>query len=122
MKDIEIFESVENIEKKEMKKGKWIPVIEFPEYMVSNQGHLKETKSGKILKEYIDNDGYSRVYMNLDEKLRFVRVDMIVLSSFKPEGLMRRISQQIDDEIFEEIDSNNIIDCIMKKMKNDRPN
>lgn len=122
MKDIEIFESIKNIEKKKMEKGKWIPVIEFPEYMVSNQGHLKETKSGKILKEHKDGDGYLRVYMKLDGKFCFVRIDIVVLSSFDPKGLMKRISKKIDDEILEEIDNNNIIDCIMKKMKNDRPN
>jgi len=111
-KDIEIFESIENIEKKEMEKGRWISVIEFPEYLVSNMGHIKETESGKILKEYIDDEGYSRVYMNLDGKIRFVRVDMIVLSSFDPKPLMREINKQIEEEILEEINGNNVLDYI----------
>lgn len=119
-KDIKIFEGIENIEKNKMEKGKWISVIEFPDYLVSNRGHIKETKSGKILKEYIDDDGYSRVYMELDGKLSFVRVDIVVLSSFNPEGLIKRINKQIEDEILEEIDDDNILDYINEK--NDQPN
>lgn len=117
MNKIEEYESIENIDKNKMNEGNWIPVLEFPEYMVSDQGHIKETKSGKILKEYLDDEGYLRVWMTMDGNKNLVLIHPIVYYSFRPEEIYSMIEHRLEEEILEEIDEeellNNIDDSIV---------
>ena len=97
--EIEEYESIENIEKNKMEEGNWIPVIDFPDYMVSDQGHIKKTKSGRILKEHKDKDGYLRIWMSDgDERIELALIHHIVYFSFHPEELYSIIEKQLEEE------------------------
>jgi len=108
------FESIENIEKNKMEEGNWIPVFNFPDYIVSNLGHIKEIKSGKILKEHKDEDGYLRVLMSDGERKKLVLVHFIVYFSFS--GLdqefqsiqLHSTERRLEEEMLEKIDEEDV--------------
>lgn len=113
MKNEEIieFESTENIEKNKMEEGNWVFVLDFPEYMCSDMGHIRETKSGKILKEHEDENGYLRVLMSDGENKRLVLIHHVIYFSFHPEDMYRIIEEQLEQEMLDDVDKD-----ILEKM------
>ena len=76
----------------------WEYVPNFPEYVVSNYGHIRRTgqRSGRPLSRRIE-DGAVVVYLNIGEsEPRRFRLDRIVAAAFL--GAMRHDMMQIDIE------------------------
>ncbi len=116
------FASKEDIEKKKMNDGVWIPCIELPEYMCSNMGHIKETKSGKILKEHKDDDGYLRVWMTVDGHKDLVLIHNIIFYSHHPEKayeiVERQIQKEEEQEILKEMEGKGILNQVDESVIN----
>lgn len=62
---------------------KWKPVKGFP-YSVSNLGRVRNDKTGKILSQGKDKDGYPRVVLYNGETKRYARVHKLVMEAFRP--------------------------------------
>ena len=60
----------------------WIPVKDFPGYQVSNDGLIRNSKTGRILKTQIDIHGYRVLTLRRDKQQISVAVHRIVASSF----------------------------------------
>lgn len=57
----------------------------FSLYEISNHGHVRNSKTGRILKPEITGDGYLRVYLKQDEgKLKHLYVHRLVAQVFLP--------------------------------------
>lgn len=60
----------------------WRPIAGFPNYQVSNRGRVKNIKSGKIIKNSIDVNGYESVNLWKNNKLKHFRVHRLVAEAF----------------------------------------
>lgn len=61
----------------------WLPIIGYENtYEVSSYGHVRNTKTGKVLKSYYDNDGYKRLQLSYKGgKLKYY-VHVLVAKAF----------------------------------------
>ena len=63
---------------------RWLPVLGFPPYEVSDLGRVKNSCTGKILKGYKKKTGYVRVSLSINGWVRIVYVHQLVLLAFSP--------------------------------------
>ena len=61
----------------------WKPVNDYDKYVIANSGHIKNVRTGKILKNRPDKDGYSRVDLYSDDgKGHSKKVHRLVADAF----------------------------------------
>jgi len=60
----------------------WKPVNGYEKYFVSNNGRVKNTASGRLLKYHVERDGYVRVGLCKRGKEKKFRVHRLVLKMF----------------------------------------
>ena len=60
----------------------WLPCREFPAYEVSNTGKIRNAKTGRILKTYINERGYETVCLRRDFKQYNVKVHRLIADAF----------------------------------------
>ena len=65
----------------------WKTINEFPKYSVSNDGRVKNNKTGKILTPHPDSNGYLSVSLCRDGKHFTRRVHRLVAEAFIPNPL-----------------------------------
>lgn len=63
-------------------KWKSLADIGFDNYQISTNGRIQNTKTNKILKCGIDDDGYIRVALSINNKPKFKMVHVLVAQSF----------------------------------------
>lgn len=76
----------------------WKEVDDYPDYYVSNYGNVWSKKSGKMLKQAIDKDGYKIVTLYRDGEYKKRKVHRLVASAF--------LSSSIDGKQINHIDEN----------------
>ena len=56
------------------------------DYQISNFGHIKSSKNGKIkiLRPFVDKDGYLNVVLSKNGKTKIFKVHRLVASAFVP--------------------------------------
>ena len=62
---------------------RWKAIKGFP-YSVSSLGQVRNDKTGKVLSQGKDKDGYPRVVLYNGADKRYVRVHVLVMEAFKP--------------------------------------
>lgn len=62
----------------------WQKINEFNVYSVSDSGEVRNDRTGKILKQYIDKDGYYRVTLHMDKRRGWRGVARLVAEAFVP--------------------------------------
>ena len=82
----------------------FIPLIEYPNYAVSNYGNVKNRKFGRILNPYNDSKGYPTVVL-MNNNIRFYkRIHKLVLPAFEanPENkkCIDHINNKYNNEVF----------------------
>lgn len=60
----------------------WIIIREFPKYEVSNYGRIRNVKTGRILKTYINDRGYECVTLHKNRIQYVKRVHRLVADAF----------------------------------------
>ena len=64
---------------------KWEPIENFEEYyLISNMGNVKSLRSGKILKVYVEKDGYRGVWLYKPGCKKYFRIHRLVATAFIP--------------------------------------
>lgn len=79
----------------------WKDIIDFDGYQVSSYGRVmsyKQCKSGKILKNRINDRGYSLVSLRKNGKKYFKSVHRLVLENFNPVENMSQLEVNHKDE------------------------
>lgn len=67
-----------------METEKWVKIIDFPNYEVSNLGRVKNIKSNKIMKLGFDKDGYNIVMLSNKNIRKLFKVHRLVAEAFIP--------------------------------------
>lgn len=67
---------------KEFKNEKWLSVVEFPEYEVSNHGRIRNAETGHVLHPVLDSSGYAMVKLFQEKKPYSRRIHRLVLEAF----------------------------------------
>ena len=62
----------------------WKIIKEFPQYLISNKGEVKNSKTNYILKGGIDRDGYRQVTLCANKKQYNRRICRLVAKAFIP--------------------------------------
>jgi hypothetical protein len=70
----------------------WKPVKSAPNYEISNKGSVRNTKTGKILKIAINNNGYHLVCLSHKNKKQTSYIHRLVAEAFVPTNLDMRTS------------------------------
>lgn len=67
----------------------WMKIQKMENYSVNEKGEVRSNKTGKILKQYTDPDGYLMVSLHNGNVRRYVGVHRLVAEAFvaNPEGL-----------------------------------
>ena len=65
-----------------MQEEIYIQIEEFPNYQVSNQGNVRNIKTGRILKQRLRKDGYKDVIIHLEGKKYNKTVHKLVANAF----------------------------------------
>ena len=60
----------------------WLPCREFPAYEVSDKGKIRNAKTGRILKTYINEKGYETVTLRRNGRQQNIKVHRIVADAF----------------------------------------
>ncbi len=60
----------------------WKPINEYPTYVVSNTGKVKNTTTGTILKQYINKKGYCGIGIRVNGKSMYIKVHRAVAKAF----------------------------------------
>jgi hypothetical protein len=60
----------------------WLPCREFPAYEVSDAGRIRNIKTERILRTYINEKGYEIVCLRKDGRQHTVKVHRLVASAF----------------------------------------
>lgn len=60
----------------------WISAKGFPDYEVSNEGDVRNKKTGRILKPQLGSHGYEAMSLRKDKQAYTVRVHRVVADSF----------------------------------------
>lgn len=68
-----------------MAKERWRPIDDYPSYRVSDQGRVQNQKTGRILKDADDGNGYRMVVLCSDGKCRSTKVHKLVATAFIPD-------------------------------------
>lgn len=66
-------------------KEEWRKVAEFDNYSVSNLGRVRNDKTGRILKQKTEKDGYFEVTLRRNPKQKTYRVHRLVAQAFIPQ-------------------------------------
>lgn len=61
---------------------RWLPCREFPAYEVSDTGKIRNIKTGRILKTYINEKGYETVCLRRDGRQINTKVHRLVADAF----------------------------------------
>ena len=62
----------------------FLPIKNFPDYCVSNLGNVKNIKTGRILRQRFDKDGYKEISIyDENRKYHTKRVHRLVIEAFK---------------------------------------
>lgn len=61
---------------------KWVDAIDYPMYEVSDCGRIRNKKTGRILKSYIDKHGYPRLTLRKNKVQYPVKVHRVEATSF----------------------------------------
>lgn len=62
----------------------WKTIIEYPNYEVSSEGRIRNTKTGRVLKFGKTKTGYLQVVLYKDRKAKYFKVHRLVASIFIP--------------------------------------
>lgn len=75
----------------------WKVIIGFPKYSVSDDGRVRNNKTGKILTPYPDTNGYLTVGLYRDSKRTPQRIHRLVAEAFirTRKGTKRSIGNRI---------------------------
>lgn len=65
-----------------MREERWLSCREFPAYEVSNTGKIRNAKTGRILKTYINEKGYETVTLRKNNRQQNIKVHRIVADAF----------------------------------------
>lgn len=65
-----------------MIKEQWMPITEWEQYSVSNQGRIKNNKTGKIRATYKNNSGYESVQLYNNGIMKHFLVHRLVAEHF----------------------------------------
>lgn len=65
-----------------MDQERWLPCREFPAYEVSNTGKIRNARTGRILKTYINEKGYETVTLRKNNRQQNIKVHRIVADAF----------------------------------------
>ena len=60
----------------------WLPCREFPAYEVSDTGKIRNIKTGRILKTYINEKGYETVCLRKNGRQQNTKVHRLVADAF----------------------------------------
>ena len=75
----------------------FVPLIEYPNYAVSNYGNVKILKTDRILKPGIDTNGYYIVILTKD-KIRYTKtIHKLVLTTFENNPENKKCIDHIDN-------------------------
>lgn len=61
---------------------RWVKSKEFPDYEVSNNGRVRNTKTGRIMKTNINTNGYETVCLRKNKQQYNCRVHRLIADSF----------------------------------------
>lgn len=80
----------------------WKAIPGYDNYQVSNLGNVKSLRFGreKILKAHIDSNGYCRLPLYKDKKIKLYRVHQLVAMAFlkhKPDGTLKIVVDHVND-------------------------
>lgn len=76
----------------------WKYIDEYPNYIISNLGRVKNTETGRILSEKIDKDGYREVSLRKNGKSTLKKVHRLVATAFIPNPDNKPQVDHIDGE------------------------
>lgn len=62
----------------------WRPIDGYPNYQVSDRGRVMNLKSGRVLKQAVDNHGYECVALYKDGKIKQCRIHRLTAEAFIP--------------------------------------
>ena len=62
----------------------WKTIIEYPNYEVSSEGRVRNTKTGRVLRPCTNKDGYQRVGLRLNGGQNRILIHRLVAHSFIP--------------------------------------
>jgi len=68
----------------ETKTMEWKKINDYDNYSVSNEGQIRNDKTGRILKQYGARGGYAQVTLSKDGKTKTKYVHRLVMETFKP--------------------------------------
>ena len=74
----------------------WRPVVNFPNYAISNQGRVKNVTTDKIITLVLDRDGYLIISLYRNGKRYKGRVHRLVIEAFVPNPGELPIPDHID--------------------------
>lgn len=60
----------------------WKPLRNFPNYNGSSEGRIMNVKSQRILKPYVDNNGYAKVCLRKNNRQYTVKVAKLIAETF----------------------------------------
>jgi hypothetical protein len=68
----------------------WKPITDYPNYLVSNKGRIRNKKTKRVLKTFINQKGYVIVSLSRNGKGKSFRVHRLVAREFvaNPEGYL----------------------------------
>lgn len=61
---------------------RWLPCREFPAYEVSNTGKIRNARTGRILKTYINEKGYETVTLRKNNRQINIKVHRMIADAF----------------------------------------
>lgn len=62
----------------------WKPVTNFPNYSISNEGRIKNTKHNRLISQCFDKDGYCLASLSNNGESKLWRVHQLVAMTFIP--------------------------------------
>lgn len=62
----------------------WVVIQNYNNYAVSNFGRVRNIKTGKVLKNNLDAQGYFHVRLYNDDSIKLIKVHRLVASYFLP--------------------------------------
>jgi hypothetical protein len=71
-------------------------IVGYDNYDVSNYGHVRNKKSGRILKPQTNHDGYHQVRLSKNGKVKTHKVHRLVLIAFVPNPDNKPMCDHID--------------------------
>lgn len=61
---------------------KWLPIKNFPNYDASDEGRIRNHKTGKIVKQFKNYKGYMQVSLRKGDKMYTCRVGRLIADTF----------------------------------------